>query len=104
MGREEIDRRLRRVEGQIRGLQRMVERERECEAVLTQLMAARAALDSVALLIVEDHMKQCLASGDPELMQQRVRRMLEMIFSRFSLSEPRSEQRVGATEQPDAEE
>ena len=104
MGREEIDRRLKRVEGQIRGLQRMVEQERECEAVLTQLMAARAALDSVALMIVENHMKECLASGDPELTQQRMRRMLEMIFSRYSLSEPKSELMASATELPDMEE
>ena len=104
MGREEIDRRLKRVEGQIRGLQRMVEQERECEAVLTQLMAARAALDSVALMIVENHMKECLASGDLELTQQRMRRMLEMIFSRYSLSESKSEPTAGATELPDTEE
>ena len=104
MGREEIDRRLKRVEGQIRGLQRMVEQERECEAVLTQLMAARAALDSVALMIVENHMKECLASGDAELAQQRMRRMLEMIFSRYSLSESKSELMVSATELPDTEE
>jgi len=42
--------RLRRVEGQIRGIQRMVEEGRECEAIVTQLMAARAALDKVSLI------------------------------------------------------
>ena len=50
----EVTNRLKRIEGQIRGLQRMVETRRDCEAVLTQLMAARAALDQVDLLIVED--------------------------------------------------
>ena len=47
MGTEEITNRLKRVEGQVRGLQRMVDEHRDCEAILTQLMAARAALDRV---------------------------------------------------------
>jgi len=47
--RAKIGDRLRRVEGQIRGIQRMVEEGRECEAIVTQLMAARAALDKVSL-------------------------------------------------------
>ena len=47
--REQVLTRLRRVEGQIRGIQRMIEEERECEAIVTQLMAARAALDKASL-------------------------------------------------------
>ncbi|HNS50571.1 MAG TPA: metal-sensitive transcriptional regulator [Anaerolineae bacterium] len=104
MGRAEIDRRLKRVEGQIRGLQRMVEQERECEAVLTQLMAARAALDRVALMVVDNHLKECMDSSDPERAQQRMKRVLEMVFSRYSVSEPREEPLPGAAELPDKEE
>ncbi len=92
------------MEGQIRGLQRMVEQERECEAVFTQLMAARSALDRVALMIVDNHMKECLDSADPEQAQQRMRRMLEMVFSRYSISEPREEPLPGTAELPDKEE
>jgi len=58
--RAKIGDRLRRVEGQIRGIQRMVEEGRECEAIVTQLMAARAALDKVSLLILRDQIVYCL--------------------------------------------
>ena len=52
--------RLRRIEGQIRGLQRMVEEERYCVDVLIQVAAARAALDGVALQLLEQHTHHCV--------------------------------------------
>jgi DNA-binding FrmR family transcriptional regulator len=55
--------RLRRIEGQIRGIHRMVAEDRVCEDVLTQLMAARSGLDQVGLLIMDKHVETCLA-GD----------------------------------------
>ncbi len=58
--RQRIMARLRRVEGQIRGIQRMVREGRECEDIVTQLMAARAALDRAGLLIMSHHIKYCL--------------------------------------------
>jgi DNA-binding FrmR family transcriptional regulator len=85
MGTEEITNRLKRVEGQVRGLQRMVEEERDCEAILTQLMAARAALDRVGLLVAENFVQDCVLNTDPALSQQRVGRVLELVFSRFSV-------------------
>jgi DNA-binding FrmR family transcriptional regulator len=85
MGTEEITNRLRRIEGQIRGLQRMVEEHRDCEAILTQLMAARAALDRVGLLIAEDFVEECVLTADGDLARQRVGRVLELVFSRFSV-------------------
>jgi CsoR family transcriptional regulator, copper-sensing transcriptional repressor len=85
--REEIGTRLKRVEGQVRGLQRMVEEKRECEAVLTQLIAARAALDRVGLLVVENYVEECLTLTDPELAQQQVRRILGLVISRYSVPE-----------------
>ncbi len=60
---EEILTRLRRVEGQIRGIQRMIEEGRECEAIVTQLMAARAALDRAGLFIMTHHISSCLAAA-----------------------------------------
>ncbi len=81
---EEITRRLKLVEGQIRGLQRMIEDQRDCEAVLTQLMAARAALDRVGLLIAGDFLRECALNPDGSLARERVERVLELIFSRFS--------------------
>lgn len=85
MGTEEITNRLRRIEGQIRGLQRMVEEQRECEAILTQLMAARAALDRVGLLVAENYVQECILTSDGDLTRQRVGRVLELVFSRFSV-------------------
>lgn len=86
VGVEEITNRLKRIEGQVRGLQRMVEESRDCEAILTQLMAARAALDRVGLLVVEGFVHECLQTADGDLARERVGRVLEMVFSRFSVA------------------
>jgi len=60
--------RLARIEGQVRGVAAMVEDERYCIDVLTQISAVRAALDKVALGLVDDHARNCLreAGRDPE--------------------------------------
>jgi CsoR family transcriptional regulator, copper-sensing transcriptional repressor len=52
--------RLARVEGQVRGLRRMVEEGKECEQVLAQLAAVRSALDGVGTHLISHHMKECL--------------------------------------------
>lgn len=58
--RRKIVNRLKRLEGQIRGLQTMVESGKDCDAVLTQIMAAKSALNQVGLLIIGHSMKTCL--------------------------------------------
>jgi DNA-binding FrmR family transcriptional regulator len=80
----EITARLRRVEGQIRGLQRMVDEERGCETILVQLMAARSALDKVGLLIVSNYIDDCFPGEDPKA-RERALRPLQFILSRYSL-------------------
>jgi DNA-binding FrmR family transcriptional regulator len=85
MATEEITRRLKRVEGQVRGLQRMVTDQRDCEAILTQLMAARSALDQVGLLIAGNYVQECVSTEDGAVARQRVGRVLEMVFSRYSI-------------------
>jgi len=55
--------RLRRIEGQIRGLQRMVESDSYCIDVLTQVSAATKALESVALLLLDEHLAHCVAEA-----------------------------------------
>ncbi|MGS2644956.1 MULTISPECIES: metal-sensitive transcriptional regulator [unclassified Streptosporangium] len=66
--------RLRRVEGQIRGLQRMVEEDAYCIDVLTQVSAATRALQAVALGLLEDHIGHCVAdavnAGGPEAQEK----------------------------------
>jgi CsoR family transcriptional regulator, copper-sensing transcriptional repressor len=59
--RTKIINRLRRLEGQVRGLQKMLEDERECKEILTQLSGARAALDTVGELILEAYLEDCQA-------------------------------------------
>lgn len=58
--RRRIVNRLKRLEGQIRGLQTMVESGKDCDAVLTQIMAAKSALNQVGLLIIGHSMRTCL--------------------------------------------
>lgn len=59
-------RRLRRIEGQARGLQRMVEEEKYCIDILTQVSAMTKALQSVALELLEDHMAHCVVAAARE--------------------------------------
>src|SRR5262249_14702968 len=56
--------RLRRIEGQIRGIEGMVENDRYCIDVLTQIGAAQAALDKVALGLLDDHAHHCVIGAD----------------------------------------
>jgi DNA-binding FrmR family transcriptional regulator len=58
-----IQARLRRIEGQVRGVQKMVEEDRYCIDVLTQVNAARAAPESVALLLLADHTQHCVTEA-----------------------------------------
>jgi DNA-binding FrmR family transcriptional regulator len=58
--------RLRRVEGQIRGLQRMVEEDTYCIDVLTQVAAATKALQSVAVGLLDEHVRHCVANAAAE--------------------------------------
>jgi CsoR family transcriptional regulator, copper-sensing transcriptional repressor len=55
--------RLKRIEGQTRGVQKMVEEDRYCIDVLTQISAIQAALDKVALGLLDDHVKHCVVGG-----------------------------------------
>jgi DNA-binding FrmR family transcriptional regulator len=60
--------RLRRIEGQVRGLQRLIEEDRYCIDVLTQISATTRALQGVALGLMDDHLRHCVAQavGDPD--------------------------------------
>jgi CsoR family transcriptional regulator, copper-sensing transcriptional repressor len=58
--------RLRRVEGQVRGVAKMVEEDRYCIDVLTQISAVQAALDKVALGLLDDHTRHCMQHGAEE--------------------------------------
>ncbi|MDI3256824.1 MAG: metal-sensitive transcriptional regulator [Kyrpidia sp.] len=59
--KDELLRRLRRIEGQVRGVQKMIEEDRYCVDILTQLAAIRAAANKVALTILEAHTRGCVS-------------------------------------------
>ena len=61
--KQTIQARLRRIEGQVRGIEKMVDDDRYCIDVLTQVNAARAALESVALQLLADHTEHCVAEA-----------------------------------------
>jgi DNA-binding FrmR family transcriptional regulator len=66
----EVARRLRRIEGQVRGLERMVDEDAYCIDVMTQISAATRALEAVALELLDAHLRHCvteaIASGGPD--------------------------------------
>lgn len=61
--KDELRKRLRRVEGQVRGVERMIDEDRWCPEILVQIAAIAAALDSVALKVTEGHVQHCMAAA-----------------------------------------
>lgn len=61
--KEQLLTRLRRIEGQVRGIERMVKEDRYCIEVLTQISAVQAALDKVALGLLDAHARHCMVDG-----------------------------------------
>jgi len=76
-------RRLHRIEGQVRGIERMLEEDRYCIDVLTQIAAVNTALESLAFKILDDHVNHCvvgaLASGDPIEAETKSQELLEAV-------------------------
>ena len=68
--------RLRRIEGQVRGVERMVEEERYCIDVVTQITAIEAALDKVALGLLEDHAQHCVIGAGSDGQQEHTTELM----------------------------
>ena len=62
--KDQLRKRLARIEGQVRGVERMVEEDRYCIEVITQISAAQAALDKVALCLLDGHARHCVVGGE----------------------------------------
>jgi DNA-binding FrmR family transcriptional regulator len=80
--KEQYLRRLRRIEGQVRGLQKMVDEDKYCIDILTQVSAVTKALQAVALGLLEDHLGHCVAHAVAEggdVADQKVREASEAI-------------------------
>jgi CsoR family transcriptional regulator, copper-sensing transcriptional repressor len=71
--------RLRRIEGQVRGIERMVAKDRYCIDVLTQISAIQAALDKVALGLLDGHAHTCVIGAEPGERDQRTAEMMAAI-------------------------
>lgn len=69
--KDQLLKRLRRVEGQVRGIEGMVEDDRYCIDVLTQISAVQAALDKVALGLLDEHARHCVMGADGQLQADR---------------------------------
>jgi CsoR family transcriptional regulator, copper-sensing transcriptional repressor len=77
--KDELQRRLARIEGQVRGVSKMVADDRYCIDVLTQIAAIEAALDKVALGLLDDHARVCVLGGEPDQREQRTREMMAAV-------------------------
>jgi CsoR family transcriptional regulator, copper-sensing transcriptional repressor len=87
--KDALIKRLHRIEGQVRGIEKMVEDERYCIDILTQISAVSTALESVALRLLEQHVSHCvagaLASGDAEAAAEKSRELVKAV-ERFAKS------------------
>ncbi len=74
--KEDLLKRLRRIEGQVRGVEGMVEVDRYCIDVVTQITAIQAALDKVALGLLEDHANHCIIGGEESKADERTAELM----------------------------
>jgi DNA-binding FrmR family transcriptional regulator len=77
--KEQLLTRLRRVEGQVRGIEGMVEDDRYCIDVLTQISAVQAALDKVALGLLDDHARHCVVGGPEARQDERTQELMAAV-------------------------
>jgi DNA-binding FrmR family transcriptional regulator len=79
-GKDQLQARLRRIEGQVRGVQGMIDTDRYCIDVLTQISAIQAALDKVALGLLDDHAHHCVVGAtDPADQQARTDELMAAV-------------------------
>jgi DNA-binding FrmR family transcriptional regulator len=79
MDKDDYLKRLKRIEGQIRGLQRMIDEDTYCIDVLTQISAATKALQSVAIGVLDEHVRHCVANADGDKAQEMVEEAIRAI-------------------------
>jgi DNA-binding FrmR family transcriptional regulator len=81
--KDALIKRLHRIEGQVRGIEKMVDEDRYCIDIITQISAITTALEAVAFKILDDHVNHCvagaLASGDEEVAAEKSRELLDAV-------------------------
>jgi DNA-binding FrmR family transcriptional regulator len=75
--KDQLHKRLRRIEGQVRGIQRMVDDDRPCPDILVQIAAIEAGLDKVALGLLDGHVKHCVANADGDEREAQMEELME---------------------------
>lgn len=87
--KDAISKRMHRIEGQVRGIEKMISEDRYCIDILTQISAVSTALEAVAFKILDDHVNHCvagaLASGDKAVATEKSKELLEAVH-RFARS------------------
>ncbi len=79
--KEDILKRLRRIEGQVKGVQRMVEEEKLCSDILIQIAAVRAAINKVGGIILENHSKNCLLNAlNEEDQEKQIGELIDIVI------------------------
>jgi len=84
MDTEAVTKRLRRIEGQVRGLIRMVEEDKSCEEILIQIGSAKAALHKTGQVILESHLHHCVIDGIREGKEDEIIKKLSSAIEQFS--------------------
>src|ERR1700738_3808415 len=77
--KDQLQSRLRRIEGQVRGVSKMVDEDRYCIDVLTQIAAIQAALDKVALGLLDGHAHTCVIGAEPDQQDARTEEMMAAV-------------------------
>ncbi len=74
-----VSARLKRIEGQVRGIGRMIDEERPCADVLVQIMSIKAALDGLVVTLAENELDSCMAGCDQEAMRAKMFRTIQLL-------------------------
>jgi len=77
--KDQLAQRLARIEGQVRGIQRMVDEDRYCIDILTQISAIQAALDKVALGLLDDHARSCVLGASDDKKEDRTEELMAAV-------------------------
>ncbi len=83
VSKKEVISRLKKIEGQARGLQRMIDEGRDCEDVITQLSALRAAINKVSLAVITGQLEECLLCGTQDPGSQEALKRASRLFMKL---------------------
>lgn len=76
--------RMRRIEGQARGIQKMLEQQRDCEEIIVQLSSMRSAISKVAMALMSEHLERCILHDDDSVDAREALERAKKIFTKFS--------------------